>query len=235
MKTSLLSMILMLCGTLCFAQENIIWTNPQIANILTGQFDPADYMSGEVIDDPTVIARELNERMDPKHLKIYLEQMSLFENRNTGSDTLSTTRGIGAARNWARDMFQEFSDAEGGRMQVGFLQFDQEICSMGRHKNIVAVLPGSGPQFDESVLVEAHFDSRCDTACDGDCEAHGMEDNGSGSAVILELSRILSKYSFNRTLIFMLTIGEEQGLLGCLLYTSPSPRDQRGSRMPSSA
>ncbi len=214
MKTSLLSMILMLCGTLCFAQENIIWTNPQIANILTGQFDPADYMSGEVIDDPTVIARELDERMDPKHLKIYLEQMSLFENRNTGSDTLSTTRGIGAARNWARDMFQEFSDAEGGRMQVGFLQFDQEICSMGRHKNIVAVLPGSGPQFDESVLVEAHFDSRCDTACDGDCEAHGMEDNGSGSAVILELSRILSKYSFNRTLIFMLTIGEEQGLLG---------------------
>ena len=25
------------------------------------------------------------------------------------------------------------------------------------------------------------------------------------------------------------------GFLGCLLYTSPSPRDQRGSRMPSSA
>ena len=197
-----------------FAQENIIWTNPEISNILTGNFNPDDYMPGVVIDDPAVIAAELNERMDPSRLKVYLEEMSLFENRNTGSDTLSTTRGIGAARNWALDQFQAFSDDEGGRMQVGFLQFDQEICSMGRHKNIVAVLPGMGPQFDESVLVEAHFDSRCDTACDGDCEAHGMEDNGSGSAVILELSRILSRYSFNRTLIFMLTIGEEQGLLG---------------------
>ena len=28
---------------------------------------------------------------------------------------------------------------------------------------------------------------------------------------------------------------EERGLYNCLLYTSPSPRDQRGSRMPSSA
>ena len=214
MKNLFTSMILIVLYTFCAAQDNIIWTNPQIGNILTGQYDPADYMSGQVIDDPTVIAQQLDARMDPSRLRVYLEEMSEFENRNTGSDTLSTTRGIGAARNWALDMFQEFSDAEGGRMQVGFLQFDQDICSMGRHKNIVAVLPGSGPQFNESVLVEAHFDSRCDTACDGDCEAHGMEDNGSGSAVILELSRILSRYSFNRTLIFMLTIGEEQGLLG---------------------
>ncbi len=214
MKNLLLCLIFVFGATMSYAQENIIWTNPAIGNILTGDFNPDDYMSGEVLDDPAVIAAALESDMDPARLKVYLEEMSFFENRNTGSDTLSTTRGIGAARNWALDMFQSFSDAEEGRMQVGFLQFDQEICSMGRHKNIVAVLPGSGPQFDESVLVEAHFDSRCDTACDGDCEAHGMEDNGSGSAVILELSRILSKYSFNRTLIFMLTIGEEQGLLG---------------------
>ena len=31
------------------------------------------------------------------------------------------------------------------------------------------------------------------------------------------------------------TGGEARNLFGCLLYTSPSPRDQRGSRMPSSA
>ena len=30
-------------------------------------------------------------------------------------------------------------------------------------------------------------------------------------------------------------INEAGGINGCLLYTSPSPRDQRGSRMPSSA
>ena len=30
-------------------------------------------------------------------------------------------------------------------------------------------------------------------------------------------------------------MGTTEGLKSCLLYTSPSPRDQRGSRMPSSA
>ena len=29
--------------------------------------------------------------------------------------------------------------------------------------------------------------------------------------------------------------GKKRLSIGCLLYTSPSPRDQRGSRMPSSA
>ena len=45
-----------------------------------------------------------------------------------------------------------------------------------------------------------------------------MEDNGSGSALVLELARILSRYSFNRTMVFMLTIGEEQGLHGAEAY-----------------
>jgi len=218
MKKLILLLTVISSSAFLSAQENIIWTNPVIGDILKGDFDPDMYAAGVSIDDPSVISAELDARMDPARLKVYLEEMSIFENRNTGSDTLSLTRGIGAARNWAKDQFQAFSDAEGGRMQVGFLQFDQDICSMGRHKNIVAVLPGSGPQFDESVLVEAHFDSRCDTACDGDCEAHGMEDNGSGSALVLELATILSKYSFNRTIVFMLTIGEEQGLHGAEAY-----------------
>lgn len=214
MKNPITLLIILVLSINTFAQDNITWTNPVIGDILTGDFDPNSFMPGEIIDNPETIAAALEESMDPARLKLYLEEMSIFETRNTGSDTLSTTRGIGAARSWAREKFQSFSDAEGGRMQVGYLQFDQNICSMSRHKNIVAVLPGIGAQYDESVLVEAHFDSRCDTPCDGDCEAHGMEDNGSGSALVLELSRILSKYSFNRTIIFMLTVGEEQGLHG---------------------
>ena len=218
MKNYLFLFAFIFSQTALFSQENIHWSNPIMGDILTGDFDPQMYSAGIVIDDPNVISKELDDRLDESLLKQYLEEMSTFENRNTGADTLSLTRGMGAARNWALDKFQLFSDDEGGRMQVGFLQFDQDICDMSRHKNIVAILPGSGPQYDESVLVEAHFDSRCHTPCDIDCEAHGMEDNGSGSALVLELARVLSRYSFNRTMVFMLTIGEEQGLHGAEAY-----------------
>jgi len=218
MKNYLFLFAFIFIQTALFSQENIHWSNPIMGDILTGDFDPQMYSAGIVIDDPNVISKELDDRLDESLLKQYLEEMSTFENRNTGADTLSLIRGMGAARNWALDKFQLFSDDEGGRMQVGFLQFDQDICDMSRHKNIVAILPGSGPQYDESVLVEAHFDSRCHTPCDIDCEAHGMEDNGSGSALVLELARVLSRYSFNRTMVFMLTIGEEQGLHGAEAY-----------------
>jgi len=41
-----------------------------------------------------------------------------------------------------------------------------------------------------------------------------MEDNGSGSALVLELARVMSRYTFRHTIVFMLTTGEEQGLVG---------------------
>ena len=41
-----------------------------------------------------------------------------------------------------------------------------------------------------------------------------MEDNGSGVALVLELARVMSKYVFDHTLIFMTVTGEEQGLVG---------------------
>ncbi len=146
-------------------------------------------------------------------MKAYLFEMLPFENRNTGADTTSATFGIGAARNWAFSKFQQFSAANQNRLIVSFLQFDQTICNMGTHKNIIAVLPGAVAN-PEIIVIEGHFDSRCETACDITCDAHGMEDNGSGSALVLELARTMSKYTYNQTIVFMLTIGEEQGLYG---------------------
>ena len=58
------------------------------------------------------------------------------------------------------------------------------------------------------------MDSRCEERCDIDCKAHGMEDNGSGTALVIELTRVMSQLAFDRTVVFMATIGEEQGLIG---------------------
>ncbi|MDP4664114.1 MAG: M28 family peptidase [Salibacteraceae bacterium] len=198
---------------LSIAQTNIQFTSSDAADILAGNYNPNDYISASAISDPHLIAANLTTSIQADSLKSYLFKLSSFETRHTASDTLSTTRGIGAARRWAYQKFQQFSAQNGNRLEVSYLQFDQAICAVNQHRNIVAVLPGADATAG-SVIIEGHIDSRCDGPCDTACLAEGMEDNGSGSALVLELSRVMSKFQFDRTIVFMLTIGEEQGLYG---------------------
>ncbi|MEL6972169.1 MAG: M28 family peptidase [Bacteroidota bacterium] len=205
-----LGLILSLSLTTLQAQTNPVVTNPLAEDILRGNFDPADYLPANPIVDPQLIAGGINSSVDTDSLKAYLEAMSTFRTRHTGSDTTSTTEGMGAARRWALGKFQSLSD----RLIVSFFQFDASVCGMNQHRNIFAVLPGTGEHAEEFVLIQAHFDSRCNDNCDVECDAEGMEDNGSGSALVLELARVMTQYTFDRTLVFMLTTGEEQGLFG---------------------
>jgi hypothetical protein len=194
-------------------------TNPEAAAILSGDFDPTTYISSNPISDLYQIDGRLTRDILPDSLLSYLLQLSVFENRNTGSDTLSMEFGIGAAQRWAFNKFQTISSENENRLIPSYLQFDQLVCGMGRHKNVFAVLPGSGPHFDEVIIIEAHLDSRCEDVCDIDCPADGMEDNGSGSALVMELARVMSPFTFDRTIVFMLTTGEEQGLVGANAFS----------------
>lgn len=196
------------------AQQDITVTDYEVERILGGDFEADDYLPSEVINHPEDIIDGILVEVSADSLKQYLIALSAFENRNTGSDTSSATFGMGAARRWAYDKFLSFSARQEGRLRVSYLQFDQDICGMGRHRNVFAVLPGIGPHRNELVFVEGHLDSRCEDACDTECMAHGMEDNGSGSALVLELARVMSRFAFDRTLVFLLTTGEEQGLYG---------------------
>lgn len=201
------------------AQTNIVITNAQAENVIKGNYNPLDYVSAAPITDKTAIASGITNGVNSDSLKSYLIQMNEFGTRNTASDTLSTTTGIGAARNWAFAKFEEFSAANENRLEVGFLQFDQVICSMDRHKNIFAVLPGMDTTNHEVIFIEGHIDSRCDDECDITCDARGMEDNASGSALVLELARVMSQFTFDHTIVFLLTIGEEQGLYGANAFS----------------
>lgn len=196
------------------AQTNLLLTNPEALDALKGLHAPEDYLPEIVISQPADIFERIVAEVSPDSLKAYLEALRAFENRNTGADTLSETFGMGAARRWAHGKMAAFSERQAGRLLTSYFQFDQDICGMGRHRNVVGVLPGAGPHRSEVVLVEAHMDSRCEEACDTDCLAEGMEDNGSGTALVLELARVMSSFTFDRTLVFMITTGEEQGLFG---------------------
>ncbi|MDB5283218.1 MAG: hypothetical protein JWO06_2293 [Bacteroidota bacterium] len=209
-----LFIILIFVSVASFSQTNIICTNPSAEQVMKGNYDPAAYSAATIINHPDSISRYLQSNISPDSLKSYIQQLQVFHNRNTGSDTVSNINGIGAARRWAFAKFQTFSAAANSRLLPFYLQFDLGICNAPQHRNICAVLPGADTSDKSILIVEAHIDSRCEDVCDTACFAQGMEDNGSGTALVLEFSRVMSHLTLNHTIVFMLTIGEEQGLDG---------------------
>jgi len=189
-------------------------TNLLADQILKGQYNPLNFKASTIISQKQIVCNSMYDNVSNDSLLSYLKQMSSFVTRNTGSDTLSDNKGIGAARRWAHKKFERFSSDAENRLLVSYFQFDKLICGVGQHRNILAVLPGSDTSDKSIIIVEAHFDSRCENSCDTACLAEGVEDNGSGSAIVLELARVMSKLSLKRTIVFMLTIAEEQGLDG---------------------
>lgn len=214
MKNLFLVFAAVLSSCALFAQTNIITTNPVAGQVMLGNYNPATYMAGTILNDPDTISKGINLRVSADSLKKYMEKLMTFGNRNSGSDTLSSTRGIGAARRWVYSKFQEWSVASGNRLIPSYLQWDQAFCGAAQHRNMMAVLPGMDTTDKSIIIIEGHIDSRCEGSCDTACVALGMEDNASGTALVMELARVMSKYSFNHTIVFTTVIGEEQGLHG---------------------
>jgi hypothetical protein len=197
-----------------YAQSNYQFTNPAIESILKGNYNSTLYNNALKPSPKNEIIDNIFNGVNQDSLLNYLMQLSSFTTRNTGSDTVSNTLGIGAARRWAHAKFERFSAQNNKRLLASYFQFDKLICSSNQHRNIMAILPGSDTSYKGFVLIEAHLDSRCESVCDTLCLAQGMEDNGSGCALLLELARVMSSKNYRRTIVFMLTIGEEQGLDG---------------------
>ncbi len=220
MKRVILSAVATICLTASslFAQTNMLSTNPVAEQVMLGNYTPSTYQASVVINKPDVISKDIMSRVSPDSLQAYMEVLQTFENRNTGSDTVSTTRGIGAARRWAYSKFEQFSSQNENRLIPSYLQFDQAICGMDQHRNVFAVLPGTDISDKSVVIIEGHLDSRCENSCDTACIAQGMEDNATGTALVMELARVMSKYSFNHTMVFILTTSEEQGLNGARAF-----------------
>lgn len=192
---------------------NLVVTSPAANNVIHGSYNPADYpttWSGT----PQQLIAAMRPLISADTLKKNIIRLSEFGTRNTGSDTLSLTTGIGAARHWIHQEFRRYQEEGIGRLLPAYFQFDRQVCNMGRHQNVLAILPGTQTDPHEIIVIEGHMDSRCDVSCDVDCPAEGVEDNASGTALVMELARVMSQFTFNHTLVFMVTTGEEQGLVG---------------------
>jgi len=156
-------------------------------------------------------------------LKAYINKLVTFGTRSTLSTTTDKRKGIGAAREWVVQKFNEFGKASNGRLtafvDTTTLQPDKRrvdvATSLG---NSMAILKGTDPNDNRVYLISGHLDSRVTDVLNRTADAPGANDDGSGVAAVLECARVMSKRSFPATIIFVAVSGEEQGLLGSRNY-----------------
>lgn len=194
--------------------------------------------------DPRVAA--LVADVSEQRLQTLLEGLTRFRTRHTLSDPDPAGRGIGAAREWILAQMRESSP----RLQVSFDTYP--VAPQGRItrevelRNVMAILPGRSAR---RVYLTAHYDSLnipdqtagvtrpaspptgwsalTQPGQDFDVEAPGADDDGSGTALLMELARAFAQsgVAFEPTLVFLAFAGEEQGLVGSSLHAQKAVDD----------
>jgi hypothetical protein len=174
--------------------------------------------SAQTVVKQDAAIKQMVDEVSNKNIETVVRKLVSFKTRHTLSDTTSKTEGIGAARNWIKAEYERYAAASNGRMKV---QFDAFVQPQGRRlskntpmKNVLAILKGTDTADHRVYIVSGHYDSRATKAMDSTSFAPGAVDDASGTAVSMELARVMAKRSFPATIIFMAVVGEEQGLYG---------------------
>jgi hypothetical protein len=174
---------------------------------------------------PTRPNREIQKmvrEVSAKNIEATIRKLVSFGTRNTLSSQDDPKRGVGAARDWIYGEFQKMSADCGGCLDVEKQTFEQQkgnrIPVPATLTNVYAVLKGTTDP-DRVYVVSGHYDSMCNLqATDITCDAPGANDDASGTAVSIELARVMSKRKFDATIIFLTVPGEEQGLYGSTYF-----------------
>ncbi len=142
-----------------------------------------------------------------------------FGTRHTLSDTVSETRGIGAARRWIKSEFEKTAAACNNCLEVSY---QKNLVPEGDNKritkdvwvvNVLAIKRGTKYP-NRFIIMSGDIDSRVSDPNNFTSDSPGANDNASGMAGTLEAARVLSKYDFENSILFVGLSGEEQGLYG---------------------
>ncbi len=140
-----------------------------------------------------------------------------FGTRHTLSDTVSSKRGIGAARRWIKAEFERISADCGGCLEVFYvsdvISGQRRIPDPVNIVNVVAIQRGTTDP-NRFVMMSGDIDSRVSDPLDGVSDSPGANDNASGMAGAIEAARVLTKYEFPGSIMYVGLSGEEQGLFG---------------------
>ena len=175
------------------------------------------YAQSIVARDPLIDS--MVKEVSADSLRAYVAKMVSFGTRHTLSSTTDKKRGIGAAREWVVQKFNEYARQSGGRLSAYVdtttLQPDGRRVNVPVNLgNSMAILKGTDPNDNRVYMISGHLDSRVTDVMNAKADAPGANDDASGVAAVMECARIMSKHSFPATVIFVAFSGEEQGLLG---------------------
>jgi Peptidase family M28 len=199
---------------------------------------PLVYAQEKAIQAPV---REIVETVSEERIAATIQKLAGFPTRNTLS-----TEGVAAARQWIVDELKSYSP----RLEVSLEHFkvkknQERVFRDVDLYNVVAVLPGTSMP-ETQILITGHYDSLNLVPLEGqtpapsedneaerprydwtkaDVRAPGANDDASGVATMMELARVMSRYQFAKTLVFVAFAGEEQGLLGSSLHAAQAHKD----------
>ena len=168
--------------------------------------------------DASKMLLEITTAPSPENIEKDVRKLVSFGTRHTLSDTLSKTRGIGAARRWIKSEFSAISKACNNCLEVKYQRNlvpknDRRIVKDTWVVNVLAIQRGTKYP-NRYVIMSGDIDSRVSDANNFTSDSPGANDNASGMAGTIEAARVLSKYKFPVSIIYTGLSGEEQGLYG---------------------
>jgi Peptidase family M28 len=149
-------------------------------------------------------------------LKQTIQTLVGFGTRHTLSSQTDPKRGIGAAVAWALEEFGRDSAACGECLRLvrpGEVFTGDRIPTSTWVYDAVAIQVGT-ERPNDVVIIQGHIDSRVTDVQNATSDAPGANDDGSGTAAVMEAARVLSKHKFPATIVYAALSGEEQGLYG---------------------
>lgn len=181
-----------------------------------------------IVRDPEI--ETMVKEVSPDSLQACIKTLVAFGTRNTLSTQFTGNRGIAAARGWVLHKFQEFAASSQGRMScyIDTTTLPPDGRRVDRRVllgNVVAVLKGTDPADKRIFLISGHLDNMRSSPTDSVGDAPGANDDGSGTAAVVECARVMSRHSFPATIIFVAVSGEEQGLLGANFMSDKAKKE----------
>lgn len=160
--------------------------------------------------------RALADDVSEQNLRATVERLVGFGTRHTLSVRDHPTRGIGAALNWTEAEFGRISRACGGCLRIvrpSDTVTGPRIPNPTLVENVVAIQRGTSDP-NRVIIITGHIDSRVTDPMNAASDAPGANDDGSGTAAVIEAARVLSRHRFAATIVYAALSGEEQGLNG---------------------
>ena len=160
---------------------------------------------------------DIVDAISEERLKNDVKTLADFGTRHTLSDTVSDTRGIGAARRWIKSQFDNISKDCNDCLEVFYQSnlvekgTNQRIVKDVKVVNVVAIQRGTKYP-NRFIIMSGDIDSRVSDPNDYTSDSPGANDNATGMAGAMEAARVLSKYKFESSVVYLGLSGEEQGL-----------------------